>query len=72
METENKPQTPPGGISPEKLLGCDIHSVVDRMRVLNLKHRVVRKNGLITADYDPMRYTLMVDENNTIIAADLG
>lgn len=59
-------------IAPEKLIGKHVNVVVERMRVMNLPYRVVRERGLITADYDPQRYTLMIDEDSNIIDAVLG
>ena len=62
MMYDSNNNLPTGGIAPEKLVGKDIHTVTQIMDTLNIKYRVVRERGLITADYDPERYTLQVDE----------
>ena len=59
-------------ITPEKLKGRHYSDVVERMQILNMTYRVVRQRGLITADYDPQRYTLEIDEEGIITGACLG
>lgn len=63
-------------IDPKKLIGKNLSAVIERMKILNLKYRVVTKNGLITAEYIPNRYNLLIDGgddcNGTIIDCELG
>ena len=65
-------EVPQGGINPSKLIGKPIFSVTERMDILGLEYRVIQQNGLITADHNPRRYSLMINEDDIIIDAALG
>lgn len=56
----------------ELLKGKDVFSVTERMKAFNIKYRIARENGLLTADHVPDRYTLIIDEDDKIISAYLG
>lgn len=74
-ELPPKPEVPVP-ITPSKLIGKDVDAVVDRMKSMNLSYRVVTLNGLITADFQPDRYNLLIkggeDCDNKIIDCTLG
>lgn len=50
-------------IEPKKLIGKNLSDVVERMEVNKLNYRVIRKHGLITADYKADRYNLVIDSS---------
>ena len=59
-------------MEPEKLLGKDFFLVKPKLDDLNIKYRVVRKNGLITADFVSDRMTIEIDENDIITNCAFG
>jgi len=59
-------------VNPDSLIGKNVFSITDRFDKLGVVYRVANFNGLITADYMPNRYTLVIDTEDNIVSAYLG
>lgn len=57
----------------KKMIGKDIDFVKPKLQTMNITNiRIVNQNGLVTADYDPSRYTIEVDSNGIITDVEMG
>lgn len=59
-------------LEPHRFIGKYGSLVADRMKELNINHRIAHFNGLLTVDVDPERYTIIVDDDDIIVECYYG
>lgn len=54
-------------IEPTKLIGTNIYFVKEKMELHGFEYRIVNQYGLITADFNPQRYTIVINPDSEIV-----